>query len=458
MLEAFQKNLFDLMGNGQRTGNTPLRSDKKFLLAVSGGLDSVVMTELFRRAGYSYSIAHCNFGLRGKESDEDLKFVKTLAVKSKVPFFSVGFDTMSYAGKNKVSVQMAARQLRYEWLEETRQENKSDYVVTAHHADDAIETFFINLLRGTGISGLHGIKTKNENVIRPLLHFYRKDIERFAKRNKLKWREDSSNESDKYERNKIRHHLVPAIEKVDSDAKRRIMDTMILLASTEDVYRRSIKSETERFVKKGKHKTEIELEIFDIQNHAALYLYEIIKEYGFSYEQTLQMEECAKGKKHSGKNFYSYSHRISMDRNKLGIVPHEPEDWQDFTIEKSITLINLGSGIFCFFERFKRTEKFKPQTSNQIASLDFDKLSFPMEVRRWKKGDKFYPFGMNQTKKVSDFLIDNKVSVLDKEKVCVLTSDGKIVWLIGHRIDERFKITEATKNVYICELQKIALP
>ena len=444
MVDAFKKYLSEL---------EPAPANKKFLLAVSGGLDSVVMTELFKLSGYSYSIAHCNFQLRGKESDEDLNFVKNLANKNNVPFFFVTFETEKFCSENKLSIQMGARQLRYNWLEETRQKNNLDYIVTAHHADDAIETFFINLLRGTGLSGLHGIKAKNENTIRPMLHFYRKDIEAYAAENKLKWRVDSSNSSDKYERNKIRHHLLPALEEINPKAKEAIALTIENIGRTEVLMKELVEGIANKYIKVDGERTYIRFNFFKEFTPASVYLYEVIKNAGFNYEQCEQIVESISGQ--PGKIFLSDTHRIVIDRENLIIEPIAPNNRNE-TVEVGEQLEELL--IYLDKYRFQIIENgtgFKIPTEPQNAALDFNKLSFPLKIRRWQEGDYFYPLGMKQAKKVSDFLIDNKVSIPDKERTYVLVSGEDIAWLIGYRLDERFKVTEGTKNVYLCKSQKI---
>ena len=443
MLNDFKKQL-DLLESNP--------AGKKFLLAVSGGLDSIVMTELFRLSGYQYAIGHCNFQLRGGESEQDLNFVKKLAAKSKAPFFSVKFETAEFCKENKVSIQMGARQLRYDWLEEIRMQNNLDYIVTAHHADDAIETFFINLLRGTGISGLHGIKAKNENTIRPLLGFYRKEIENFAKENKLKWREDSSNSSDKYERNKIRHHLLPLLEEINLKAKESITITIENIGRTEEIVNSSINAIEGNYITRKRNRAYIHFDFFKELNPASIFLYEVLKEFGFNYEQCLQIKESVKGQ--SGKIFLSDSHKLTVDREKLIIEKIiQGNETAILEIGKECNEQLINSRLYRF-EMVHRTSSFIIPKESEIAALDFDKLTFPLKIRKWANGDKFYPLGMNKPKKVSDFLIDNKVSIPDKEQVYVLVSGDKIVWLISQRIDDRFKVTEATKNVYLCKLQK----
>ncbi len=431
-------------------------SGKKFLLAVSGGLDSGVMTELFFLAGYNFSIAHCNFQLRGKESDEDEGFVKGLAKDYDVPFYFAIFDTVKFCKENKLSIQMGARQLRYDWLEKIRKKNKLDYVVMAHHADDAIETFFINLLRGTGISGLHGIKEKNENIIRPMLHFYRNEIEKFAKENDLKWREDSSNATDKYERNKIRHKLIPLLKEINPKAKESIASTIENIGRAEVVLHDAVGKVTQKFIRMEKDKIFIKFDFFKDLDPSLEYLFEVIKKYGFNYGQCLQIVECAKGQ--SGKIFLSESHRIVIDRDNLIVEMHET-DKGNKVLEIGLELEELiTKEINYIFRKRKAGKSFNIPREASTAALDLDKLTFPLQIRKWEKGDKFYPLGMKKPKKISDFLIDNKVALSDKDKVRVLVSSNEIAWLIGYRPDERFKITEATKNLYLCRLENTTNP
>ena len=439
MLVKFQKEIKLLTGEPEK---------KKFLLAVSGGIDSAVMAELFFKSKYSFAIAHCNFQLRGEESDSDENFVKALADKYDVPFHVKHFDTQGHAENHKVSVQMAARELRYEWLKESAGKHKFDYIVIAHNADDAIETFFINLLRGTGIAGLHGIATAHENILRPLLIFTRKEIEVFAKDEKIKWREDSSNATDKYERNKIRHHLVPLLKEIAPDATKAIRSTIHNLRETELLYRKAIEEKMVRISANSGDKVHISLSGLRKLELPHIYLYEYLKKYGFNHAQVEEICEAINGQ--PGKVFLSATHRITKDRRYLileklpAIIPVKEYyvSKNDGKIENDLVEIEL---------KIKdKPAGYKPFHPPSVACLDYDKLEFPLMVRRWEKGDKFYPLGMSKPKKLSDFLIDEKVSLADKERVYVMLSGKKIAWIIGHRIDDRFKIGTATKKMYIC--------
>lgn len=441
MLNRFQKQLSSIVNHPEK---------KTFLLAVSGGVDSVVMAELFSKAGYSFAIAHCNFQLRGTESDGDEQFVKELAARYDVPFHVKHFDTSGHAENHKVSLQMAARDLRYNWLKEAMVEDKYDYLVIAHHADDAIETFFINLLRGTGIAGLHGIASVHQNIIRPMLCFSRREIEDYASAQKLKWREDSSNASDKYERNKIRHHLVPELLKINPDAAKAIKHTIENLSETEVIYRKEIGDKLNKMVAEKDNKIYISISALKKLEHPHVYLYEYIKQYGFNYIQAREICHSLEGQ--PGKLFLSATHRIAKDRRSLIIEKIGGEEQnQVFTIDNEEN--TFKSPDICFDISLKeKFDGYKPFNPPSVASLDYNKLKFPLKVRKWVKGDKFCPLGMKKPKKISDFLIDMKVSLPDKDKVYVMLSGNDIAWIIGYRIDDRFKIVSATKKMYICNL------
>jgi len=441
MLSQFQKSLSTLI---------PQPGKKSFLLAVSGGVDSVVMADLFKKAGYEFAIAHCNFQLRGKESDGDETFVKELAAKYKVPFYVKRFDISAYVKEHKVSTQMAARELRYNWFNDCLKLEKLDYLVIAHHADDAIETFFINLLRGTGIAGLHGIASVQKNLIRPLLGFSRNEIEQYASAQKLKWREDSSNATDKYERNKIRHHLIPELLKISPDATKAIGHTIENLAETEIIYRKAIERELNKLAVVKKDKTVIPLNALKKLEHPALYLYEHIKRYGFNYVQAKEVCNAIEGQ--SGKVFLSGTHRIIKDRKNLVLeliktdnkkASGRIEDGDNGFVDMDLSLL---------IDIKDKPAGYKPFHPQSVGCLDYNKLKFPLAIRKWKKGDKFYPLGMSKPKKISDFLIDTKVSLADKDRVLVMLSGNEIVWLVGHRIDDRYKIAPATKKLYICNI------
>jgi len=417
------------------TSQQKLFSEKhNILLAVSGGIDSVVMCELFHQSKIKFGIAHCNFQLRAKESDGDSAFVKKLGDKYKVDFFSKKFETNKFSERSGISIQMAARDLRYNWLEETRGKNGFDCIAVAHHKDDSIETFFINLLRGTGIAGLHGILPKQGNIVRPLLFATRQEIESFYKRNKLKHREDSSNQSDKYLRNKIRHRIIPELKKINPNIEEIISKDIERIKDVEQIYLETINAKKNEILKKENGRTLISVNKLKQLNSLKTYLFEFLREFNFSSPVIEDIIESFK--KQSGKKFYSSTHQLVKDRENL-IISERNEN---------IKKLNLS------FSVKDKNKNFKFPVNKNIACLDHDLLQLPLKKRIWKRGDSFHPLGMKGKKKLSDFLVDNKISITDKEKVQVLLSGNQIVWVIGMRIDDRFKVTEKTKKIHICEL------
>ncbi|MFY9310354.1 MAG: tRNA lysidine(34) synthetase TilS [Bacteroidia bacterium] len=415
------------------------------LLTVSGGIDSVVMCELFRKAGLKFAIAHCNFQLREAESDQDEEFVESLAGLYNVAFHSIAFDTAKYAKKNNLSIQLAARELRYKWFEEIRQEYNYEYIATAHHVNDSIETFLINFSRGTGIAGLHGILPKQGTVIRPLLFATKQEIESFAKKNNLKYREDSSNASDKYTRNKIRHHIIPLLKQLNPDFENAASSTIQRLQETEKIYDSTIAKQRASIVKTTNGTTMISIpRLKKLVPHAA-YLYEFLKPFNFNPATINEIRDVLDGE--TGKQFFSSTHRLIKDRDSLVIKEMkttETEKATTYWIKKKQKEC-ITEGFSLQFEKLKKQElSFNPL----IASIDFDKLEFPLEIRKWQKGDVFYPLGMKGKKKLSDFLIDIKLSLFQKENTWLLISAKRIVWVIGLRLDDRFKVTNTTSVVY----------
>ena len=415
--------------------------DDKILLAVSGGIDSVVMAELFFLAEYDFGIAHCNFKLRGKDSDKDEKFVKNLATKFKVPFFIKRFDTYKYSDENKISIQMAARELRYYWFTELLEKEDYKYTATAHHRDDSIETFFINLIRGTGISGLHGILPKQGNLIRPLLFAGRDEIEVFKKENKIKFREDKSNLSDKYLRNKIRHKLIPVIKEIEPEIEKVMQKNISRFSETENIYFKEIEKREKKIVKKETGKIIISIDELRKLKSLKTYLYEFLLPFNFTFSDVENITISLEGI--SGKQFYSPTHRLLKDRNNLIIAPLSENEIQEFFIEKT------DKGILSPLRlKIKIEKNIELSSDKNIACLDYSKLEFPLILRKWKRGDVFVPFGMTGKKKLSDFFIDQKLSIIQKEQIWLLCSGENIVWIVGHRIDNRYRITKNTKQVF----------
>lgn len=416
------------------------------LITVSGGVDSVVMSHLFHRAGFSFAIAHCNFGLRGRESDEDEHFVKKLAESFKVAFFKKTFHTASYAKRKKISVQMAARELRYEWINRLASEKGFELIATAHHQDDSIETFFINLLRGTGIAGLQGVPVRQGKIIRPMLFANKKMIRDYAEENGLKWREDSSNQTDKYLRNSIRHHVVPTLKKLNTGFEKTIGRELSYFKDAAEIFKKFIEEKKNEIVTEKGGRVILNIRKLKESGYAETVLHELLRAYDFTPETT---ELVAKQLyTTAGKKFLSPTYRLIKDREHLILTRHPEKkrgasvqlqrsnatvEWEGLRIETEI----LTGGL----------EVVRDKTGH-TAYLDLDSLVFPLLLRRWKAGDSFQPLGMKGKKKLSDFLVDNKVSVPEKEDTWVLESGGEIAWVVNWRLDDRFKISKKTKSVF----------
>lgn len=425
------------------------KKSDKILLTVSGGADSVVMAHLFYNADYEFAVAHCNFGLRGKESDEDEDFVEKLTqdVFGK-EFFTVRFDTDAYAKEHKLSIQQAARELRYIWFEKLRAKNKLACIATAHHADDQLETFFINLMRGTGISGLSGIPLKQNNIIRPLLFASRMEIEEYAKTNHLEFRNDSSNQSDKYLRNKIRLKLFPLLEKMNPAFRDTVSQSIQNLKSTELIYKEQLQKLN---LKQTDKNGEIRIEINRLKalKPGPHYLFEMISEYGFNRSVCNDIFKSLDGI--SGKQFYSPTHVLIRDREHLIVYPNQIV--MDQTSEYLIVFgaSELSEPMHLKLKEIKNAGDHDLNQGDDVAMVDMDRLTFPLVLRKWQEGDFFYPLGMKTKKKLSDFFIDNKMSLKEKSDTWLLCSCKEIVWVVGYRIDERYKVRPKTNNIFVIE-------
>ncbi len=418
------------------------------LLSVSGGIDSVVLCELCKQAGYTFIIAHCNFKLRGAESERDAAFVQQLAQSYKVPFLKKEFDTAEYAEKNKLSIQEAARDLRYTWFEEQlRIENKElrtkNWLLTAHHLDDNIETMLMHFFRGTGIHGLRGMLPKQGYIVRPLLFARKQELKQFATEHQLSWVEDSSNALDKYSRNYFRNQLIPMVQHIYPEAENNLASNLRRFADMEQLYEQALALHKKKLLEyKGE---EVHIPVLKLQKSEPLQaiVYEIIKEFGFS---SAQVEEVIKllGSE-SGRYVQSATHRIIKNRRWLIIAKAQAEQAQTLVIDADEDRIVFENGALAL-EQLKN-KNVQLVNDPAIALIDHSTLQFPLLLRKWKKGDYFYPLGLKKKKKLARFLIDQKLSMTDKEKVWVLESNKKILWIVGLRIDDRFKITESTKQV-----------
>jgi len=419
--------------------------NKKLLVAISGGIDSVVLTYLLQKLKFDISLAHCNFNLRGEDSDSDEKLVLQIAERFQLPVFKKSFETSDYAKKEKLSIQLAARNLRYQWFDVIVKENKLDYILTGHHADDNLETFLINAIRGTGLDGLTGIPEKNRNIIRLLLPFTREQIKKYAKENAIDWREDTSNMETKYVRNKIRHQVIPVLQELNPSLLSSFHKTLQNLKES-----RQIIDDTIQFVKNESVSTSedgmIKIDINKLKdyNNPKAYIYELLKGYGFTeWNDITDLLEAQ-----SGKQILSNRYRLVKNRNVLlltNLNDKKPEE------EYKTYQINKEDEIFVgedFELRLSQIEHGKIiGKTKDIVFIDGDKLNFPLLVRKWKNGDYFYPSGMQGKKKLSKFFIDNKMSIIQKEKIWLLCSLDEVVWVIGERLDDRFKAVDKMKNI-----------
>lgn len=423
----------------------------RILIAISGGLDSVVLATLMKNSKYDVTLAHCNFHLREEESNRDEEFVRNWAKENNIKLFVKEFDTYQYMKDNKLSLEMAARDLRYEWFNSLMQEHNFNYLATAHHLDDSIETFFINLLRGTGIAGLHGIQVKNDKIVRPLLFATREEITEYAKKNNISHVEDSTNAETKFTRNKIRHNLFPILKEINPNFEIALKKDIEYLKDTEIIFRKEIEKAKQEIIETDNEL--IKLNIFKLKalNPIKIYLYEIISEYGFNETNTIDILSCLD--ETSGKQFFSKTHRLIKDREYIFINKIKDNSTNEFF------LINQEQGSLIHplkmqIEILKDLKFVNISKEKNIAMLDADLVKFPLILRKWRQGDSFVPFGMRKEKKLSDYFTANKYSLLDKENQWILCSEEKIIWLIGERIDDRFRISNATKNILKIELEK----
>ena len=403
-----------------------------YILALSGGIDSMVLADLLLKAKADFVVAHCNFHLRGVESDGDEQFVRDFAERNGLKIYVKQFETETYAKEHGLSIEMAARDLRYAWFEELRQQLNYDYIAVAHHADDQLETFFINLLRGAGIRGLKGMQSVNGHIIRPLLNVSREEIHQYALQNGITWREDHTNAETQFLRNKIRHELLPVIDGISKEGRSAILKSVSHLSSENGLYRELLKEKLDQIINQDGgierlQNSNFQLSIFNFQ-----LLFEWLRNYGFNSDQVHFIYEAIHGR--LGTSFFSPTHRVTVER--------------DFLELSEICNNNNNNSIVLNYQQIPNDEHFAIDKSPFVAQLDYDKLSFPLKLRKWQVGDRFHPLGMRGSKLLSDFFVDQKMSTRQKEECCVLaTANDEIVWVVGRRIDDRFKVTDKTKTI-----------
>ncbi len=413
------------------------------LVACSGGLDSIVLCDLLHRKGYRFAIAHCNFQLRGQESERDEAFVRSIAEAYGVGSFFEAFETERIATERRQSIQVAARALRYAWFYSLLDE-RYPLLLTAHHADDNMETVLMNFFKGTGISGLHGILPKKDKTVRPLLFARKEALLQYAKEQHLGWVEDSSNASDKYTRNFFRHQVLPLVEQAIPNAAGNLLANIERMKEVEIVYTQSMAQQKQKLLEyKG---NEVHIPVLKLAKTQPLnsIVYEIIKEFGFSSHQV--PDAVALLQAETGRYLASSTHRLIKNRNWLILASIQSTEAMNILIEEKEVFVAFEEGGLAI-NRLAEGEHLSISNDNRIACLDIKQVKFPLLLRKWKAGDYFYPLGMPKKKKIARFLIDQKVSKTGKEKIWVIESDKKILWVIGYRIDDRFKITASTKKI-----------
>jgi tRNA(Ile)-lysidine synthase len=423
-----------------------LMDGDRTLLAVSGGMDSTVMARLFAEAGLPFAIAHCNFGLRGKQSDDDEQFVRRLAAGYQTEVFDQKFETLEYARQHRLSIQEAARNLRYEWFEEIARENNFKKIATAHHVNDSIETFFINLMRGTGPAGLRGIQAVNGKIIRPLLFATRDEIDTFARAKDIEYREDSSNDSDAYLRNRIRHYVIPAMKQIEPDLEIRMTGLFDQFSFLHDYSTKALEEWKEKFEQVDDN-GEIRIPLAEISRQPdpraflsfLLYSHQIT---GADSGKILESEQ-------SGKVIHASQKVILRDRGHLIIRSLRETGNDPAMVTQLPSLLSLGRQKIRLTMADTREEAVT--FHKHLQQVDADKAALPLIIRRWEKGDAFYPLGMTGTKKVSDYYVDQKLNRFEKEETYLLLSGTDIVCILGHRIDDRFKVTPYTRKILTIE-------
>ena len=415
----------------------PEMREQPFLVACSGGVDSVVLTHLLKELHLNFELAHCNFGLRGGESDLDAEFVSDLAEKLSLKMHVKSFDTNQYANENKLSIQQAARQLRYTWFRELLEENALNFVVTAHHADDVLETFLINLTRGTGLDGLTGIPAHTPGIRRPLLGFSGMEIRSHAKKLGIQWREDASNKDAKYLRNRLRQQVIPALKDSDPRFLSNFQKSVAHLRGSQALVQNHIEA-----LRDSLFSTEDDIVRIRTSSLAGLkptgaYLYELFKPYGFT--DWLALERLLDGP--SGKQLISPTHILLKDRDQFLLREQVPQDTRSYEIDLEVFHPRAPIPL-----EISRVPERGPVSRN-VLYLDRETLKEGLQLRKWRKGDYFYPLGMDGRQKISKYFKDHKFTRFEKQAQWLLCSGDAIVWIVGHRADDRFKVRKDTTQI-----------
>ena len=421
-----------------------------YLLAVSGGVDSMVMCQLFYENQLSFSVAHCNFQLRGDDSNQDEELVKNWCINNNIPFYTTRFNTTDYAEKNKVSIQVAARQLRYEFFYEILKTQQIDFIATAHHMDDSVETTLFHFFRGTGINGLTGISFQNDRIIRPLLSYTKQSILEYAATHSIEFREDASNAKKDYTRNKLRNDIIPQLEIMIPNFKENIYQNILRFNEINEVYSKQINLYKRKLLEQRGQDYYIPILKLKHVKPLSTVLYELLKKFGFSYQQCLQCIDIMDSQ--TGSLVKCEQYQVIKNRNFLIITKINSSD-NDF-YEISHVTTELVTQDFKLKFNSMLNDNFIPSKEATQCTIDASKLEFPLILRKWKQGDYMYPFGMTKKKKVARVLIDIKLPLHEKEHVWVIESNKKIVWIVGIKTDNRFRIHSNSKELFTIKLNK----
>ncbi len=419
-----------------------IKPDKYYLLAISGGIDSVCLAHLLKRCGYDFGLAHCNFQLRGKESEEDEAFVRSLAEFLEIKFISKRFDTLGYKKIKGGSTQMAARALRYAWFDELLNDSVCEGILVAHHANDQLETILLNLLRGSGVEGIYGMAERRQGIIRPFLPFYRSDIYKFMKEGGLEWREDPTNAQSDYKRNYIRNQVIPKLMQFQPDAPQQLLGSFGRIKDTGKAFFHFFEQWKNSAILTEENYQTLPIERVIHHPGRASLLYYWLRPFGINFTQVEEILKAVDGEAEPGKCFPGDGYVLNVDRDSLILGP----EWVDKG-EVEIRPTDIETNIQGVeYELIQLNGPMKIDKNPFHAMLDMDMLEYPLSVRNWQEGDRFRPFGMKQFKKISDFLIDLKVPLVKKQSIKVLCSGDAIAWVIGYRIDDRFAVSVSTKR------------
>lgn len=429
--------------------NKLLTSNDKPLLAVSGGIDSMVMLHLFAAAKIPVGVAHCNFQLRGEDAVGDEKLVETMAQKYGFEFHTIRFDTKEYAATHGISIQMAARDLRYDWFKQVQKDYHYTLTATAHHGDDVVETFLLNMLRKTGIAGLHGIKAKAGDIIRPMLFTSKKEILEYAQRQNIAYREDVTNADDHYMRNFIRLRIIPAFQQLNPNFATVLQDSIRIISKQEMLYKEYVDTSLQSIAEKKGDSFSMEIKRLETLSFPELHLFEWLRPLGFNEMQVADLMKTLQSTEE--KMFVSSSYTLLKTRTAIACFPIGTEEKACVVIQNPTPESFAKAGIS--IDMVENAKHFAFENNRNTAYFDMDTLQFPLHIRHWRAGDYFFPFGGKGKKKISDFFSENKLNSLEKQNIKLLCNrDEDIVWIMGFRSDNRYRVTSSTRKILVCRL------